>query len=75
LPDYADELPIVSATPETVEAVLRDLIASPEKRTEIGQRARAFAVKWHSAEKAAKHFDEIYTKLLAGDPQLLSLYA
>ncbi len=29
IPDYIDELPIVSATPETVEDVLKDLVARP----------------------------------------------
>lgn len=68
--DYAAELPIISATPDTVEGVLRDLIANPEKRREIGQRGRKFAVKWHSAEAGGRRFDEIYSQLLRGDPLL-----
>jgi hypothetical protein len=70
IPDYADELPIVDATPETVEAVLLDLITNPQKRTEIGRRGRAFALKWHSAQAAGTRFDTVYRKLLAGDPLL-----
>jgi hypothetical protein len=70
IPDYAEELPIISATPATIEGVLRDLIANPEKRLEIGQRSRAFAVKWHSAEAGGHRFDEIYSKLLRDDPLL-----
>lgn len=70
IPDYAEELPIISATPATVEGILRDLIAKPEKRLEIGQRSRAFAVKWHSAEAAGRRFDEIYSRLLRDDPLL-----
>lgn len=70
IPDYAAELPIISATPATVEGVLRDLIANPEKRHEIGQRSRAFAVKWHSAEAGGRRFNEIYSRLLQGDPLL-----
>lgn len=69
IPEYVDELPIVSATPENVEAVLRDLIADPEKRAAIGSRSRAFALKWHSADVAAIRFDSIYTRLLEGDMQ------
>jgi glycosyltransferase involved in cell wall biosynthesis len=68
IPDYADELPIVDATPETVEAVLLDLIANPQKRAEIGRRSRAFALKWHSSQAAGRRFDEVYRKLLSGDP-------
>ncbi len=68
VPEYADELPIVSATPETVHDVLVDLIENPEKRLEIGRRSREFAVKWHSADVAARRFDEIYRNLIAGRP-------
>ena len=64
IPDYVDELPVISATPATVEGVLRDLIAHPEKRREIGARSRAFAVKWHSAEAGARRLDAIYSGLL-----------
>lgn len=70
IPDYADELPIVRATPETVESVLRDLIEHPEKRHEIGERSRRFAVKWHSCQAGAQRFDQIYSRLLAGEPLL-----
>ena len=66
IPDFVDELPIVSATPETVHDVLVDLIEHPEKRAEIGRRSREFAVKWHSAEVAADRFDRIYGGLLEG---------
>ncbi len=66
VPDYVDELPVVSATPHTVYDVLKDLIDHPKKRLEIGQRSREFAVKWHSAEAGARRFDQIYTELLRG---------
>jgi hypothetical protein len=68
VPDFVDELPIVSATPETVHDVLVDLIEHPEKRAEIGRRSREFAVKWHSADVAADRFDRIYGGLLEGAP-------
>ena len=65
-PDFVAELPVVSATPETVEAVLTDLVRNPEKRREIGRRSREFAVKWYSAKNAAPIFDRIYTELISG---------
>ena len=65
-PDYADELPVISATPDTIYDVLKDLIEHPEKRQEIGRRSREFAVKFHSAEAGAARFDRIYSDLLAG---------
>lgn len=70
IPEYAAELPIISATPFSVEGILRDLIANPEKRREIGQKGREFAVKWHSAEAGGRRLDDIYSKLLQGDSLL-----
>lgn len=75
LPEYAAELPVISATPDTVEGILRDLISNPEKRRDIGIRGRAFAEKWHSSDAAATRFDVIYSKLLKGDKQLVKAYA
>ena len=64
IPQYVDELPVVSATPENIYDVLTDLIQNPEKRKGMGRRGREFAIKWHSAEAAAKRFDQIYSDLL-----------
>lgn len=69
IPEYVDELPVVSATPETVYDVLKDLLDNPEKRAEIGRRSRAFAVKWHSADSGAVHFDRVYQSLLRGNAE------
>jgi hypothetical protein len=63
-PDYVAELPVVSATPETVEGILTDLVLNPEKRRELGRRSREFALKWYSAKNAAAVFDRIYTDLI-----------
>jgi glycosyltransferase involved in cell wall biosynthesis len=65
IPDYIDELPIVSATPETVEGILKDLVNDPERRRELGERSRAFAVKHHSAQAGARRMDQIYRELLS----------
>ncbi len=64
LPEYARDLPVVSATPETAYDVLKDLVVNGEKRKEIGRNSRQFALRWHSAEAAGKKFDEIYSQLL-----------
>jgi hypothetical protein len=69
IPDYVDELPIVSATPDTIREVLIDLIEHPDKRAELGRRGREFAVRWHSSRVAARRFDAIYSRLLAGDAE------
>ena len=70
IPEFVDQLPIVSATPENVYQVLEDLVTHPEKRREIGRRSREFALRWHSSVRAAEKFDKIYSDLLAGGPGL-----
>jgi hypothetical protein len=65
IPEYVDELPIVNATPETVEDILKDLVSDPERRRELGERSRAFALKFHSAEAGARRMDQIYRELLS----------
>lgn len=67
IPEYVDELPVVSATPESVHDILVDLIRHPEKRREIGRRSREFALKWHSAEAGARKLEQIYNQLLNGE--------
>jgi glycosyltransferase involved in cell wall biosynthesis len=67
-PDFVAELPVVSATPETVQSVLTDLVRHPEKRRELGRRGREFALKWYSPKNAAEVFDRIYTSLIAPTP-------
>jgi glycosyltransferase involved in cell wall biosynthesis len=64
LPGFVEELPVVSATPATVEAVLTDLVQNPKKRAELGRRGREFALKWYSPQNAAGVFDRIYTDLI-----------
>ena len=64
IPGYVDEIPIISATPETIYQVLKELVIDREKRAEIGRKSREFAVKWHSSGAAAKRFDTIYAGLL-----------
>lgn len=63
IPEYVDELPVISATPGTIREVLIDLIVNEDKRKEIGKKSREFAIKWHSAESGAKQLDKIYLSL------------
>jgi hypothetical protein len=68
LPEYVAELPVVSANEETVEDVVRELALDPERRRELGERGRAFALKWHSAAAGARRMDSLYRRLLDGEP-------
>lgn len=75
IPAYVDELPIVSATPDTVRDVLVDLIEHPAKRKELGRRGREFALRWHSAAAGARRFDAIYSELLGIPPAVTAVPA
>lgn len=62
-PDYVAELPVISATPDNVFDILKNLIDNPEMRFDIGRRSREFALKWHASDIAAKEFDRVVMKL------------
>jgi glycosyltransferase involved in cell wall biosynthesis len=64
VPGYVEELPVVSATPETVHDIVAELLDDPARRREVGEAGREFALKWHSARAGARRFDEIYSELL-----------
>lgn len=66
VPGYVEELPVVSATPADARDVLRRLVRDPEERRALGERGRAFALKWHSAEAAGDRFEVIYRDLVSG---------
>ncbi|PPJ63032.1 glycosyl transferase family 1 [Cuspidothrix issatschenkoi] len=72
-----DEFPLVSATEETVYDVLKDLALNQEKRLNIGQKSREYAIKWHSADACAQRYEKVYDALMAGkslNPADLGLY-
>ncbi|WFU66922.1 MULTISPECIES: glycosyltransferase family 1 protein [Bradyrhizobium] len=65
---FLEECPIVSATEETIYAVLKDLLSDAEKRRELGKVSREFALKWHSADACAERFELVYERLTRGLP-------
>ncbi|MBM3667796.1 MAG: glycosyltransferase [Actinobacteria bacterium] len=48
------ELPVVSATPETLEAVLRELVADPDRMRRLGAAGRAYVERHHSGAASAE---------------------
>lgn len=54
------DLPIVSATPETLGTVLQDLIINPEKRRQAGIKGRAYAEKHHDIARVTEKLCSIY---------------
>lgn len=65
VPGYVEELPVVSASPETVREVLLELVHDPDRRAELGRRGREFALKWHSAQAGARRLDRFFRGVLA----------
>jgi len=60
---YGVDVPIVSATAETLVQRLRPLVESAAERRRIGDASRAYAEKVHDAEKIADRLIEIYESL------------
>ena len=60
---YPQDLPIVSASPLTIEETLYDLLTNPEKRYKLGVEGRNYAVKHHDPEKIARQLITLYNSL------------
>ena len=64
VPGYVDELPVVSATPETAYEELKALVVDAERRRQLGERMRRFGEKWHASDVAAKEADRVLTEII-----------
>jgi len=60
------EVPLVSATEETIYGVLRGLLLDRERRRQLGSAGRAFAMKWHSADACAERYEAVYDSVMNG---------
>lgn len=49
----ADDVPIIDATPDTLESVLKDVLDDSEKYLEIAARGPEFVRKWHDGRAAS----------------------
>ena len=66
LPDgMADELPVVSANPQSLKETLRALIRDPEGLRDRGRRSRAYVEKWHAPEAVAERTVSAYRDAVA----------
>lgn len=72
IPEFVQEMPIVSATPDTVKDIIIDLIKNKEKREMIGKASREFAIKWFASENAAKEADYFFSRIIDMKPFLTS---
>ena len=58
--ELAEELPVIDATPTTVETVLRELVTDGGRLTELGRAGRRFVERWHDPRAVARTTKEIY---------------
>jgi len=60
---FGVDVPIVSATAETLREHLRALVADPAERRRIGQASRAYVEQVHDVEQIADRLLDIYARL------------
>lgn len=68
IPEFVEEMPVISATPDTIKDILIDLIIDKNKREDIGRKSREFAIKWFASDNAAKEADSFFSKILDLEP-------
>jgi glycosyltransferase involved in cell wall biosynthesis len=56
----AGDCPLVNTPPLLIKEVLRELVADPERREEIGRRGREYVEANHSLEAVGSMFDSIF---------------
>jgi glycosyltransferase involved in cell wall biosynthesis len=72
---YLGECPIVPATVDTIECVLRDLIARRNEWPAIGRQSRAYVERRHSPAACRELFEAIYSRIWHGNEvDLINLY-
>lgn len=71
---FAGECPIVSATPESIYEVLRELLVKRDELERIGNASRDYAVKYHSAEAFAEFYLAIDEYLWAGGDRPINFF-
>lgn len=60
---FPADLPIVSANPDTLREVLRELIGDPERRARIGQAGRSYVERHHAVDAVIARLAGIYSKV------------
>jgi glycosyltransferase involved in cell wall biosynthesis len=60
---FGVEVPIVSATAETLRERLRPLVADPGERRRLGAASRAYVERVHDIERIADRLLEVYARL------------
>jgi hypothetical protein len=71
---FLNECPIASASPESVQEVLRKLVTRPVLRLALGRAGRQYAEKYHGYMQAQHLFTSVLGYLDGQDINLLNLY-
>jgi hypothetical protein len=71
---YFGECPIVSATPENVADVLRQLVTRPDLRRQLGAAGRQYVEKYHGLDSAAYLFSNVLDHVYGERESLANLY-
>jgi hypothetical protein len=53
-PTFSETIPVVSATPETLETVIEELVTKPDLRQEISRKSIEFATTFYDPESVAR---------------------
>lgn len=64
---YFRECPIVSATPDSVVDVLRELVTQPKRRAELSKQGVDYVKNHHGADAAVHLFAHVLTALQTGE--------
>lgn len=58
---FPEDLPVISASPDTIKEVLEELIVNGEKRKEAGEKGIEYVKKYHDCRRNAQILRDIYT--------------
>lgn len=67
---YLDECPIVAASPESIESVLRNLIVDRSRWPSLGEDGRRYATRRHSYAACVSMWDAIYDQIWRGEDSI-----
>ncbi len=60
---YPEELPLISANPDTIKDVLRDALSNREMLVDKGIQGRAYVEKYHDMNKVILQIQDVYRQL------------
>jgi hypothetical protein len=57
------QVPMVDASEDSIADVLRALVLNPDRRADLGRRARAFALAWHGQDACAERYERLIDRI------------